>query len=126
MLASEVCLFCNKTINANNKTRRITKQGFCKNTLKKTPSSGKSLIRINSLKWVGWGERLFEFDWEEEGVANFCYFGAPLWQLLPICSNFRFGGQLINVLELMGTIKRTFQTVKVMFTTHEKILKDDF
>ena len=43
-----------------------------------------------------------------------------------ICSNFRFGGQLINVLELMGTIKRTFQTVKVMFMTHEKILKDDF
>ena len=43
-----------------------------------------------------------------------------------ICSNFRFGGQLINVLELMGTIKRTFQTVKVMFITHETILKDDF
>ena len=43
-----------------------------------------------------------------------------------ICSNFRFRGQLINVLKLMGTIKRTFQTVKVMFMEHEKILKDDF
>ena len=47
-------------------------------------------------------------------------------QLLLLWRNFRFGGQLINVLELMGTIKRTFQTVKVMFMTHEKILKDDF
>ena len=92
MLASEVCLFCNKTINANNKTRRITKQGFCKNTLKKTPSSGKSLIRINSLKWVGWGERLFEFDWEEEGVGNFCYFGATLWQLLSFAATLDLGG----------------------------------
>ena len=33
---------------------------------------------------------------------------------------------LTNVLELMGTTKRTFQTVKVMFITHETILKDDF
>ena len=54
-LASEVCLFCNKTINANNKTRRSNKARFLYNTLKKTPSSGKSLIRIYSLKWVGWG-----------------------------------------------------------------------
>ena len=53
--ASEVCLFCNKTINANNKTRRSNKSRFLSNTLKKTPSSGKSLIRIYSLKWVGWG-----------------------------------------------------------------------
>ena len=50
-----VCLFCNKTINANNKTRRSNKERFLYNTLKKTPSSGKSLIRIYSLKWVGWG-----------------------------------------------------------------------
>ena len=71
--ASEVCLFCNKTINSNNKTRRSNKVRFLQNTLKKTPSSGKSLIRIYSLKWVGWrwaliwvwmggggGARLFE------------------------------------------------------------------
>ena len=37
-----------------------------------------------------------------------------------------FGDHLTNFLELMGTIKRTFQTVKVMFITHETILKDDF
>ena len=69
--ASEVCLFCNKTINANNKTRRSNKERFLYNTLKKTPSAGKSLIRIYSLNWVGWGERLFEFDWEEEGVGAY-------------------------------------------------------
>ena len=53
--ASELCLFCNKTINANNKTQRSNKARFLYNTLKKTPSSGKCLIRIYSLKWVGWG-----------------------------------------------------------------------
>ena len=37
-----------------------------------------------------------------------------------------FGDHLTNFLELMGTIKRTFQTVKVMFLAHETILKDDF
>ena len=47
--ASEVCLFCNKTINASNKTRRSNKAMFLYNTLKKTPSSGKCLIRIYSL-----------------------------------------------------------------------------
>ena len=32
--ASEVCLFCNKTINANNKTRRCNKATFLQNTKK--------------------------------------------------------------------------------------------
>ena len=41
-------------------------------------------------------------------------------------ATFNFGDLLTNFLELMGTIKRTFQTVKVMFITHETILKDDF
>ena len=38
-----------------------------------------------------------------------------------------FRDHLTNFLELMGTIKRTFQTVKViiLFITHETILKDD-
>ena len=40
--------------------------------------------------------------------------------------NFKFWGHLTNFLELMGTTKRTFQTVKVTFITHETILKDDF
>ena len=70
--ASVVCLFCNKTINANNKTRRSNKARFLQNTLKKTPSSGKSLIwNSDSLKWVGGGERLFEFDLEEEEVGAY-------------------------------------------------------
>ena len=56
--ASEVCLFCNKTINANNKTRRSNEARFLYNALKKTPSSGKSLVRIYSLKRVGWGKAL--------------------------------------------------------------------
>ena len=42
--ASVVCLFCNNTINGNNKTRRCNKERFLQNTLKKTPSPGKSLI----------------------------------------------------------------------------------
>jgi len=45
--ASLVCLFCNKTINGN-KIRRCNKARFLHNTLKKTPSSGKSVIRTFS------------------------------------------------------------------------------
>ena len=57
-LASKVCLFCNKT-------------RFLWNTLKKTPSSGSRLLEfIHSSGWGG-GERLFEFDWEEEGVGAY-------------------------------------------------------
>ena len=74
--ASGVCLFCNKTINANNKTRRSNKARFLYNTLKKTPSSEKCLISIYSLKWVGWGECVFEFDWEEKGVGAYSRLGA--------------------------------------------------
>ena len=56
--ASKVCLFCNKT-------------RFLWNTLKKTPSSGSCLLEfIHSSGWGG-GERLFEFDWEEEGVGAY-------------------------------------------------------
>ena len=36
-----------------------------------------------------------------------------------------FGDHLTNFSELMGTIKGTFQTVKVMFLIHKTILKDD-
>ena len=42
--ASLICLFCNKTINGN-KMRRCNKARFLHNTLKKTPSSRKSLFR---------------------------------------------------------------------------------
>ena len=54
------------------KREEVTKQGFCK-TLKKSPSSGKSLIRILFVHSSGWGggECLFEFDWEKEGVGAY-------------------------------------------------------
>ena len=60
-------LIYNNTINGNNKTRRCNKARF----LKKTPSSGKSLISTY-LRFFGWepgrdqkgGWRLFEFEFE--------------------------------------------------------------
>ena len=45
---SVTCLFCNKTVNGNNKTRRSNKARFPQNTLKKTPSSGNSVISTYS------------------------------------------------------------------------------
>ena len=44
--ASVVCLFWNRKIDGNNKTRRCNKARFLSTTLKKTPSSGKSLIIV--------------------------------------------------------------------------------
>ena len=35
-----------------------------------------------------------------------------------------FGDNLIHFFELMGTIKRTFQSFEMMFILHETILKD--
>ena len=66
---SVVCIFCNKTVNGDNKTRRCRKARFLQNTLKKTLSSAKSLISPYS--FFGWkgevGGRLFAFEWEWEG-----------------------------------------------------------
>ena len=45
---SVTCIFCNKTVNGNNKTRRFNKARFLQNTLKKTPSSGESVISTYS------------------------------------------------------------------------------
>ena len=57
--------FCNKTINA----KEVTKQGFCKILWRKLCPRGSLLLEfIRSSGWCG-GERLFEFDWEEEGWA---------------------------------------------------------
>ena len=53
-----VCLFCNKSkYKGNNKTQRCNKASFCKiNTLKKTLSSGKSLISTYSFLLGGRGK----------------------------------------------------------------------
>ena len=76
--ASEVCLFCNKTINANNKTRRSNKARFLYNTLKKTTSSDRGSVLLEFIHPSGWGggERLVEFDWEEELVGAYSRLGA--------------------------------------------------
>ena len=68
---SEVCLFCNKTIKANNKTRRSNEARFCKILSRKLrPRESLLLEFIHSSGWGG-GERLFEFDWDEEGVGAY-------------------------------------------------------
>ena len=47
---------------------------FLQNTLKKTPSSGKSLVSTYSFLGEGeGGGRLFKFEWEWEGVGVGAY-----------------------------------------------------
>ena len=53
---SVVCIFCRKAANGNNKTRRCNKARFLQNTLKKTPSSGKSQISTYSFFGGGSGK----------------------------------------------------------------------
>ena len=53
---SVVCIFCKKTVNGNNKTRRCNKAIFLQNTLKKTLSSGKSQISTYSFFLGGSGK----------------------------------------------------------------------
>ena len=49
------------------KREEVTKQGFCKILWRKLRPRGSLLLEfIHSGGWGG-GERLFEFDWEEEG-----------------------------------------------------------
>ena len=49
-------MFCKKAVNGNNKTRRCNKARFLQNTLKKTPSSGKSQISTSSFFGGGSGK----------------------------------------------------------------------
>ena len=53
------------------KRKEVTKQGFCK-ILSRKLRPGESLLLefIHSSGWGG-GERLFEFDWEEDGVGAY-------------------------------------------------------
>ena len=58
------------------KPEEVTKQGFCEILWRKLhPRRSLSLEFIHSSGWGG-GERLFEFDWEEEGVGAYSRLGA--------------------------------------------------
>ena len=51
--ASEVCLFCNKTINASTKRQEVTKQGFCKILWRKLRPRKSLLLKfIHSSGWA--------------------------------------------------------------------------
>ena len=53
------------------KREDVTKQDFCKILWRKLRPRGSLLLEfIHSRGWGG-GERLFEFDWEEEGVGAY-------------------------------------------------------
>ena len=79
-LASEVCLFWNKTIKLMliTKCGELTKQGFCKILWRKLRPRGSLLVEfIHSSGWGG-GECLFELDWEEEGPGAYSRLGTIL------------------------------------------------
>ena len=58
------------------KREEVTKQDFCKILWRKLrPRESLLLEFIYSSGWGG-GERLFEFDWEEEGVGAYSRLGA--------------------------------------------------
>ena len=61
------------------KREEVTKQGFCKTFWRNLRPRGSLLLEfIHSSGW-GVGERLFEFDWEEEGLG--VYLGGGVWRL---------------------------------------------
>ena len=58
------------------KREELTKQDFCKILWRKLRPRGSLLLEfIHSSGWGG-GERLFEFDWEGEGVGAYSRLGA--------------------------------------------------
>ena len=58
------------------KREEVTKKGFCIILWRKLRPPGSLLLEfIHSIGWGG-GERLFEFDWEEEGVGAYLRLGA--------------------------------------------------
>ena len=76
------------------KRKEVTKQGFCKTFWRKLRPRGSLLLEfIHSSGWGG-GERLFEFDWEEEGVGAYLGGGGlaliPGWALIRINTVFAF------------------------------------
>ena len=64
------------------KREEVTKQGFCKILCRKLRPRESLLLKfIHSSGWGG-GERLFEFDWEEEGVGAYYLFLPLGWALI--------------------------------------------
>ena len=58
------------------KREEVTNQGFCKILWRKLRPRGILLLEfIHSIGWVG-GERLFEFDCEEERAGAYSRVGA--------------------------------------------------
>ena len=58
------------------KREEVTKQGFCKILWRKLRPRKSLLLKfLNSNGW-GEGERLFEFDWEEEWEDAYSRLGA--------------------------------------------------
>ena len=53
------------------KREEVTMQGFCKILWRKLRPRGSLLLEFIHSSWLGGGERLFEFDWEEEGVGAY-------------------------------------------------------
>ena len=58
------------------KPEEVTKQGFCKLLWRKLRPRGSLLLEFIHLSGLGGGERLFEFDWEEEGMGAYSRLGA--------------------------------------------------
>ena len=53
------------------KREEVTMKGFCKILWRKLRPRGSLLLEFIHSSGLGGGERLFEFDWEEEGVGAY-------------------------------------------------------
>ena len=58
------------------KREEVTKQGFCKILWRKLRPRGSVPLEFIYSSGCGGGERLFDFDWEEEGVGAYSRLGA--------------------------------------------------
>ena len=67
------------------KREQVTKQGFCKLLWRKFRPRVSLLLEFIHSGWWGGGKRLFEFDWEEEGVGAYLRLGLIRgWALIRI------------------------------------------
>ena len=58
------------------KREEVTKQGFCKILWTKLRPRGSLFLEFIHSSGSGGGERLFVFDWEEEGVGAYSRLGV--------------------------------------------------